>query len=219
MAVQLEQSSEIKPYRISLDEIESALRDCAGIKEAVVVARNNNSGDERLIAYYVPTLPPGPDVGELRTFLRAKLPEYMIPAAFVALDSIPLTVTRKIDRKALPDPGTSRPETGTSYVAPRSSIERDLAGIWAEVLGVDEIGIHDDFFALGGHSLAAARIISRVIGTFQLELSITALFDSPTIGTMAAVIAGSAERKASEADGRRLLSGGERGGVRPRPSP
>lgn len=209
----------VRGYRIDIDEIENALRDCAGIKEAVVVARNNNSGDERLIAYYVPTLPPGPDVGELRAFLRASLPEYMIPGAFVTLDSIPLTVTRKIDRKALPDPVTSRPETGTPYAAPTTSTERELAGIWAEVLGVDEIGIHDDFFALGGHSLAAARIISRVIATFQSDLSIKALFDSPTIATMAAVIAGNAQRKASEADVHRWLSDLERGRVRPPSSP
>jgi acyl carrier protein len=94
----------------------------------------------------------------------------------------------------------------TPFVAPTNPIEQDLARIWAEVLSVDQIGIHDDFFALGGHSLAASRVISRVIGAFQLQLSIKALFDSPTVATMAAVIAGNLERKASEADLERLLS-------------
>jgi amino acid adenylation domain-containing protein len=196
----------IRGYRIDIDEIESALLDCSGIKEAVVTARNNNSGNEQLVAYYVPILRPGPAIGELRASLRAKLPEYMIPHAFVLLDAIPLTATRKIDRQALPDPGTSRPDTMTPFVAPTNPIEQDLAKIWAEVLSVDQIGIHDDFFALGGHSLAASRVISRVIAAFQLRLSIKALFDSPTVATMAAVIAGNLERQASEADLEGLLS-------------
>jgi amino acid adenylation domain-containing protein len=196
----------IRGYRIDIDEIEAALCDCAGIKEAVVVARNNNSGDEQLTAYYVPTQHPGPDVGELRAFLRSKLPEYMTPRTFVMLEAIPLTATHKIDRNALPDPSMSRPDTGTPYVAPTNPIEEDLARIWAEVLSLDQVGIHDDFLALGGHSLDASRIISRVIASFQLQLSIRALFDSPTVATMAAVIAGNLERKASKAVLTGLLS-------------
>jgi amino acid adenylation domain-containing protein len=196
----------IRGYRIDIDEIERALLDCPRIKEAVVVARDNNSGDEQLVGYYVPTLRPGPDVGELRAFLRAKLPEYMIPRAFVMLEAVPLTATHKIDRKALPDPSTARPDIATPYVAPTNPIEQDLASIWAEVLSVDQVGIHDDFFALGGHSLAASRVISRVIASFQLQLSIKALFDAPTVATMAAVIADNLERRANAADLARLMS-------------
>jgi acyl carrier protein len=189
----------IRGYRIDIDEIEAALLDCAGIKQAVVVARKNNSGEEQLTAYYVPTRRPGPNFGELRAFLRSKLPEYMIPRTFVILEAIPLTATHKIDRKALPDPSTSRPDMATPYVAPRNPIERDLAQIWSEVLSVDEIGIHDEFLALGGDSLDATRIISRVIVSFKVQLPIGAVFDSPTIASMAAVIADKLGKR-SEAD-------------------
>jgi amino acid adenylation domain-containing protein len=196
----------IRGYRIEINEIETALRECPGIEEAVVVARGNNSGDERLVAYLVPRVQPGPRVSELRRFLKERLPGYMIPHAFVTLDAIPLTDTRKVDRKALPEPGTSRPSLAIPYAAPRTPIEEELTKIWAEVLSVDEIGIHDDFFDLGGHSLSATRIISRVVAAFELQLPIRALFDSPTIAAMADVISGKAGRKADEEDLKRLLS-------------
>lgn len=196
----------IRGYRIDIDEIEAALRECPSIKEAVVVARNNNSGDERLVAYLVPTVQPGPKVGELRRFLNEKLPDYMIPHDFVTLEAIPLTDTRKVDRKALPDPGTSRPELTTPYVAPRTPIEKELAKIWAEGLSTDEVGIHDDFFDLGGHSLSATRIIARVIATFKLQLPVRALFDSPTVAAMSVVISSKEGQKADEEDLKRLLS-------------
>lgn len=196
----------IRGYRIDIDEIEAALRECPGIKEAVVVARNNNSGDERLVAYLVPTVQPGPKVGELRRFLNEKLPDYMIPHDFVTLEAIPLTDTRKVDRKALPDPGTSRPELTTPYVAPKTPIEKELAKIWAEVLSTDEVGIHDDFFDLGGHSLSATRIISPVIATFELQLPVQALFDSSTVAAMSVVISNKEGQKADEEELKRLLS-------------
>jgi amino acid adenylation domain-containing protein len=194
----------VRGYRVDIDEIEAALLEFPGIKEAVVVARNNNSGNEQLVAYSVSTIQPGPDVSELRTFLREKLPEYMIPAAFVTLDAMPLTATRKIDRTALPAPSTSRPQIATAYVEPKTPIERELAKIWAEVLSVDQVGIHDDFLTLGGHSLAAIRIISRVVSVFRLQLPLRALFDSPTVTAMAAMIAG--KQKASEEEVTQLLS-------------
>jgi amino acid adenylation domain-containing protein len=195
----------IRGYQVDLDEIETVLSECPGVKEAIVFARDNNSGAERLVAYLVSAAQPGPNVSELRAFLRTKLPEYMIPAAFVVLDSIPLTATSKIDRKALPDPGTSRPHLATEYAAPRNSIEEKLAQIWAEVLSLEQIGIHDDFFDLGGHSLAATRVISRVIAVFRLQLPIQALFDSPTVAAMSIVISNS-NKKADEENLRRLLN-------------
>ena len=190
----------VRGYRIEIDEIEMALRECPGIKEAVVVARSNNSGHEQLVAYFVPRVQPGPKVNELRRFLNAKLPNYMIPHAFVALDAIPLTDTRKVDRKALPDPGTSRPELTTAYVAPTTPIEKALTKIWAEVLSLDRVGIHDNFFDLGGHSLSATRIVSRVIAVFALQLPIRALFDSPTVAAMAVLIGSKEGQKADEED-------------------
>jgi acyl carrier protein len=125
------------------------------------------------------------------------LPEYMLPARIVFLDALPVSANGKIDRKALPVPGRSRPELDTQFVAARTIIEKDLAQIWGEVLDLDEIGIHDKFLDLGGDSLSASQIISRVVNRFQLDLPIKLLFDSPTVAEMAAVIA---SNKASRFD-------------------
>ncbi|HEY2919727.1 MAG TPA: non-ribosomal peptide synthetase [Candidatus Binatia bacterium] len=178
----------IRGYRIELEEIEMTLMEFPGIKDAVVTALNNNSGDERLVAYVVPKTAPGPNVSEMRRFLADKLPDYMIPTAFIALDALPLTDTLKVDRKALPEPKGLRPEIAVSYAPPRNSVEEALVKIWAEVLDFNQVGVHDNFFDLGGHSLAATRVISRVGQTFPLELPVTVLFDSPTVAEMAEVI-------------------------------
>ncbi len=182
----------IRGYRVELDEIEMTLMECPGIKEVVVTALNNNSGDERLVAYVVPKTAPGPNVSELRRFLEDKLPDYMIPATFLTLDALPLTDTLKVDRKALPKPNRLRPEIAVPFAMPENSIEEALVKIWAEILELDRVGINDNFFDLGGDSLRASRVISRVIQTFQLKLPIMMLFDSPTVAQMALVIAGQA---------------------------
>jgi amino acid adenylation domain-containing protein len=179
----------IRGYRVELEEIEMTLMEFPGIKEVVATALNNNSGDERLVAYVVAKTVPGPSVSEMRRFLQAKLPDYMIPTNFIALDALPLTDTLKVDRKALPKPNGLRPEISAAYAAPRNSIEEALVKIWAEILDLDYVGVHDNFFDLGGHSLAATRVISRVIQTFPLDLTVKALFDSPTVAEMAEVIA------------------------------
>ena len=179
----------IRGYRVELDEIEMTLLDLPGVKEAVVTALNNNSGDERLVAYVVPKTGAAPSVSEMRGFLADKLPDYMIPTAFISLDALPLTDTLKVDKKALPNPTGLRPEIAVPYTAPRSSIEEALAKIWAEVLEIDQVGVYDHFLDLGGHSLTATRIISRVVKAFLLEVPMKLLFDSPTIAQMAKVIA------------------------------
>jgi acyl carrier protein len=121
----------------------------------------------------------------------------MIPARFVQINAIPLTAAGKIDRRLLPDPGNKRPELATSFVESRTYIEQQLASIWAEVLNLDQVGIHDNFFDLGGHSLAINRVVSRVIRAFQLELPVKALFDSPTIAEMAEIITQNQARTAA----------------------
>ncbi len=166
----------IRGYRVELDEIEMTLMEFPGIKEVAVTALNNNSGDERLVAYVVPKTAPGPNVSEIRRFLEEKLPDYMIPATFITLDALPLTDTLKVDRKALPKPNGLRPEIAVPYAAPRNSIEAALAKIWAEMLELDQVGVHDNFFDLGGHSLAATRVISRVVLTFPLNLPVKVLW-------------------------------------------
>jgi acyl carrier protein len=127
-------------------------------------------------------------IAELRNNLKQKLPEYMVPSAFVVMDSLPLTPSGKIDRDALPAPEHGRQEMEQAYIAPRSSLEEILTRIWEEVLGATEVGINDDFFELGGHSLVASHLISRLKETFQVEMPLLSLYESPTIASLAQCI-------------------------------
>lgn len=178
----------IRGYGVDLKEVELALRNHPMVTDAVVVAREQKRREKELIGYFTSTFRTSPSESELRSFLQQKLADYMIPSAFVMLDSIPLTPHNKVDRNALPPPGHFRPRLDIPFSAPRTELERELAKIWAEVLSVEQVGIHDKFFDLGGHSLAASGIISRVFQTFRLELPIKSLYDSPTVAEMAAVI-------------------------------
>ena len=179
----------IRGFQIDIGEVETILLNHPGIKEVAVMSLETQSGDTRLMAYCVSATKPGPNVSELRRFLQEKLPDYMIPSAFMLLDRMPLTPNGKIDRQALPAPNNVRPELDAPYFAPRTPLEEHLTEIWAEVLGLDRVGIHDNFFHLGGHSLAATRIVSQVIRNLQLELPLQSLFQLPTVAEMAAVIA------------------------------
>lgn len=195
----------IRGYRVELEEIETTLMELPGIKEVVVTALNNNSGDERLVAYVVPKAVPGPSVSEMRRFLRDKLPDYMIPSIFMVLVSLPLTDTFKVDRRALPRPNRLRPEIATPYAAPRNSIEEALVRIWAEVLDLDRVGVHDNFLDLGGHSLAATRVVSRVVKAFPSDLTVKALLDSPTVAEMAEMIARHQSHETTDSDLQKVL--------------
>ncbi len=130
----------------------------------------------------------------------------MIPSAFVMLDALPMTPNWKVDRQALPDPVASRLELDTPFVAPRTSVEKELTQIWAEVLSLDQVGIQDNFFDLGGHSLLANQVISRVINTFKVELSIKSFFESPTVADMAVVITENMAKKAGDEELARMLA-------------
>ncbi|OLE20148.1 MAG: hypothetical protein AUI36_35095 [Cyanobacteria bacterium 13_1_40CM_2_61_4] len=178
----------IRSFRVDIGEVEATLVDHPAIKEAAIIASEDQSGDTRLVAYIVPTRYPALTVSDLRSFLKEKLPDYMIPSALVSLDKIPLTATGKVDRRALPDPGSARPELDTIYVPPRTLVEKEVAKIWAEILSLDLVGIHDNFLDLGGHSLAATRIVSRLINAFRLELPAQSLLQAPTVAEMAALI-------------------------------
>jgi thioester reductase-like protein len=152
------------------------------VREAVVLAREDVPGDRRLVAYVVPADPPGP---ALRSFLKSKLPQAMIPSAFVGLDALPLTPSGKIDRRALPAPGALRPALEAAFAPPEGPVEQALAAIWAELLGADRVGVHDDFFDLGGHSVMVAQVVFRLQDALGVELPIRALYETPTIAGLA----------------------------------
>jgi acyl carrier protein len=179
----------IRGYGVDLVEVEKALLSHSAIKEAVVSTQTTDSAHARLIAYFVSARELSPTVSDLRMYLQEKLADYMIPSVFVRLDKIPLTTNGKVDRRALPQPEDKRPEISTRYAGPRNDTEYCVVQIWQEVLDVRPIGIHDNFFDLGGHSLAATRVVSRVFEQYQLAISLQSLFQAPTVAAMAAVIA------------------------------
>ncbi|MEP6743434.1 MAG: amino acid adenylation domain-containing protein, partial [bacterium] len=174
----------VRGFRVELGEIESVLKTYPGIGQNVVVAQDDARGEKQLVAYLVgeQNLP---GLEELRAFLRRKLPDYMVPSAFVALESLPLTASGKVDRLALPVPDNNQLESRERYVAPRTPIEDVLATIWADTLGVARVGINDDFFALGGHSLLVARIVARVREAMRIELPMRTLFEASTVSALA----------------------------------
>jgi acyl carrier protein len=175
----------IRGFRIEPGEIEAALRCHSAVQEGVVLALEDNPGERRLVSYIVSRQNQGPTVDELRNFLGKKLPSYMVPSTFIFLKAIPLTPNGKIDRKALPKPDTSRPTLAISYATPETEIEQIIATIWQEVLGLDRVGRHDNFFDLGGHSLRMVQVHSRLKAQFDQDLSMANLFEYPTIAAMA----------------------------------
>jgi aspartate racemase len=179
----LDHQVKIRGYRIEPGEIEGVLGHCPGIREAVVVARQNARGEKILVAYV--DSPAKVEIGTLRSFLKERLPDYMIPAAFVHLETLPLTFNGKVDRKALPSPDAARPDLITPFVLPRTPTEEALARIWSELLHIDGIGVHDNFFELGGHSLLATQVASRVRADFKIDLALRAFFEQPTLGGLA----------------------------------
>ncbi|MGV0104215.1 non-ribosomal peptide synthetase [Nostoc sp. DSM 114160] len=181
----IDQQVKIRGFRIELGEIETALWQHPDVQEAVVIAREFSPGDKRLVAYVVPK-PESSDtnVGNLRRFLKQKLPDYAIPSRFVQLSALPLTANGKVDRKALPAPVQTL-NANEKFVAPRTPIEERVAEIWSTVLGLKNIGVHDNFLALGGHSLLAFQILCRIRDIFQVELPMRHFFEAPTISEIA----------------------------------
>ena len=193
-------------YRIELSEIETVLSQYPVVMEAVVVAREEQPGNKRLVAYIVPTQQPQGitptrktqlltdeqtiankptfSIGDLRAFIKERLPEYMVPSTFVTLNALPLTPNGKIDRNGLPAPETFRPELEVSYVAPKTEVEKVIASIWQELLQVEKVGIHDNFFELGGHSLLLIQVTSKLQKVFQRDFTLVDMFQYPTISNL-----------------------------------
>ena len=177
----------IRGFRIELGEIEAKLSQHPALQQTLVIAREDVPGDKRLVAYVVAQAQV--TQMELRSFLRDKLPEHMVPATFVFLDAMPLSPNGKVDRRALPAPEASDLIDTQSFVAPRNTTEEVLAVLWAEVLGFERLGIYNNFFELGGHSLLATQVISRTRQAFNADIPLQLLFEKPTIADFALAIA------------------------------
>ncbi len=176
----VDQQVKIRGYRIETGEIEAQLSAHDAVRDVVVVSRDDD-GEKRLVAYVVAQERASLPIADLRLHLRDRLPDYMVPTSWVLLDQLPLTPNGKVDRKALPEPGRARVDSGQSFVAPQTLIEEVLAAIWKEVLRLDVVGRDDNFFWLGGHSLLATQIVSRVRESFHVELPLRTIFEAPTL--------------------------------------
>ncbi len=199
----------IRGFRIEPNEIVTVLNEHPHVCESVVVARDIAPGDKRLVAYLVPASGSQPTHRVLRDFLRARLPEYMVPALFVRLDAIPLNPNGKIDRAGLPAPDPANTIRDDGFVGPRTPVEERVAGIVAPLLGLDRLGVEDNFFLVGGHSLLVTQLIARIRDTFGVEVSLRSLFDAPTVAKLAAGIEGLLVEKLEampEDEARRLLT-------------
>jgi amino acid adenylation domain-containing protein len=183
----LDHQVKLRGHRIELGEIEALLRHHPSVREAVAIVRTDHAADQRLVAYVVPSEQPA-DAHQLRGHLAKALPGYMIPAAFVTLEKMPLTPNGKVDRRALPAPDTRRSVEDKPFIAPRTATEEVLADIWRGVLGLEQIGIEDNFFESGGHSLMATQVLSRVREAFQVELPLKRFFATPVISDQAEAI-------------------------------
>lgn len=175
----------IRGFRVELGEIEALLRQYPGIRQASAIVREDVPGDQRLVAYLVLNRQSAIDVVAIRSFLQTKLPEYMIPSAFVILKALPLTPNGKVDRSSLPAPDRTHSGLEPGYVAPRTVAEKQLAEIWAKVLGLERVGIYDNFFELGGHSLLLTQLLVQVRDAFEVDLALSSLFASSTVAELA----------------------------------
>ena len=195
----------VRGYGVEFAEVEKRLLQYAAVKEALVTTRQNTAGEAELVAYLTINQE-RPIVNELRAFLESKLPQYMVPSAFAILDAMPIAPNGKIDRRALPALGRARPELSSPFAPPRNALEHALASIWAEVLSIDHVGIHDRFLDLGGTSLSATRVLSRVFKKYQLELPVQSLFESATVADMAEMVTQSQAKTVDERELTRILA-------------
>ena len=232
----LDDQVKVRGFRVEPGEIESALAAHPRVGRAAVLALPTASatggagsaggagtaaaGDKRLVAYLATDGPAVP-APELRAFLAERLPDWMVPAAFVHLDELPLGPTGKVDRRALAaiEPGAARPDVSTPFVAPRNDLERRVAEVFAEMLGLDEVGVEDDLFELGGHSLALTRVVARLREIFAAELPIAAMFESPTVAAAAALVEAEAEGGSGGEGGGAATAPAVSGVAPPRPEP
>ncbi|QOC93358.1 non-ribosomal peptide synthetase [Micromonospora craniellae] len=178
----------VRGFRVELGEVESVLVAHPTVASGVVLALRSGTGPVRLVGYAEPAAGASVDVAELREFMAERLPEYEVPSAFVVMGTLPLTPNGKIDRAALPEPDPERPEAAGAHVAPRDALEREVAAVWADILGVERVGIGDNFFALGGHSLQAVQVAFRIRTTFGVDLELRRILEAPYVEDLAKAI-------------------------------
>jgi amino acid adenylation domain-containing protein len=183
----VDEQAKINGYRIELNEVASVLRRHPAIRESVIATRENTAGEKQLVAYVV-VRSASPAVNELREFLSNELPDYMLPATFVRLDALPVASSGKVDRQALPAPTDENTLRDETFVGPRTPTEQRVAAIVGQLLGLEQVGIHDNFFYLGGNSLFGTQVIARLRDTFNVEISLLRLFDHPTVADLAAEV-------------------------------
>jgi thioesterase domain-containing protein/aryl carrier-like protein len=184
----LDHQVKLRGFRIELGEVETTLAQHPAVREVVVTVREDTPGDKRLVAYVVRAQEQFPSPSELRRFLQTKLPEYMVPAAFLVLDALPLNPNGKVDRQALPPPSQAATELERPFVAPRDRLEYQLAKLWEKILGIQMVSVNDNFFDLGGHSLLAVRLLAQIEKISGKDLALVTIFQAPTVEQMAAVL-------------------------------
>jgi aspartate racemase len=185
----IDQQVKIRGFRVELGELETILALHPAVRETVVLARENGAGDKHLVAYLVPHPGLAPAAAELRSFVRDKVPEYMMPSAFVLLEAMPLTPNGKVDRQVLLRLEGRPLESTAPYVKPQSQVERTIAALWQDLLHVDKVGLSDNFFDLGGHSLLGTQLVAQLRNTFHVEFPLHSLFAEPTVAGIANIIA------------------------------
>jgi len=199
----LDQQVKIRGFRVELGEISAVLGQHPSVRQAFVMVRTDfPDGDKRLVAYLVSEPETQLGVSELRNFVKVRLPDYMMPQAFVFLDELPLTPHGKVDYRSFPPPDGAYPELENSYVPPRTEVEQGLVEIWEEVLGLEKVGIHDSFFERGGHSLLATKLIARVQKRFQVQIPLRSLFQAPTVAELALAVV---QSRAGQFDSEKML--------------
>jgi acyl carrier protein len=184
----IDQQIKIRGCRVELGEIEAVLGAHPAVQTSVVVAHENGADSKHLVAYVVPAPGSSPTAPDLRAFLGTKLPDYMVPTTFVRLEALPLTAHGKVDRAALPAPDAAGPDREASVMAPRTAVEEGLTDIVATLLGLEQVGLDDNFFLLGGHSLTAAQLIARVQDAFGVALTLRTVFEAPTLAALSGEI-------------------------------
>jgi acyl-CoA synthetase (AMP-forming)/AMP-acid ligase II/acyl carrier protein len=195
----------VRGFRIELGEIDAALREHPGLSEAVTLIRTGGDDEKYIAAYTVAARQPAPTAGELRAWLKERLPEYMVPSAWVHLEHLPLTASGKLDRASLPGPERGRPELDSLFVAPRTAIEEMLAQIFAEILSLERAGIDDNFFELGGHSLLTTRVVTRIRKVFSADLPLRRFFERPTVREIAEFLTANETRPGQTEEAMALL--------------